>query len=177
MAMVKRLSHPLARGIVTYSVLWPTANLVQQSLEGRRFGSFDYGQCIRYGLYGALYVAPTIYGWVKISTIMWPNMNLKTALFKAIVEQATYGPFAGVSFLFIMSLAEGATTGQAMQEVKVKFPQTYMIGLTVWPIIQTINFAFVPERNRVPFVAACSFVWTVFLASIKSKEISFTRKA
>uniref|UniRef100_A0A182W7Z3 Mpv17-like protein n=1 Tax=Anopheles minimus TaxID=112268 RepID=A0A182W7Z3_9DIPT len=175
MAMIKLLSHPLARGIATYSVLWPTANLVQQSLEGRRYGSFDYGQCVRYGMYGALYVAPTIYGWVKISTIMWPNMNLKTAVFKAIVEQATYGPFAGVSFLYIMSLAEGATPGEAMQELKLKFPQTYKIGLTFWPFIQTINFAFIPERNRVTFVAACSFVWTVFLASVKRKQLNQTK--
>ncbi|XP_035920069.1 mpv17-like protein [Anopheles stephensi] len=171
MALIKRLSNPLARGIATYSILWPTANLVQQSLEGRRYDTFDYGQCVRYGIYGALYVAPSVYGWVKISTIMWPTMNLRTALFKAIVEQGTYGPFAGVSFLYIMSLAEGMTPGEAVQEVKLKFPQTYTVGLTFWPFIQTINFAFIPERNRVPFIAACSFLWTVFLASIKRKDL------
>uniref|UniRef100_A0A182JR26 Mpv17-like protein n=1 Tax=Anopheles christyi TaxID=43041 RepID=A0A182JR26_9DIPT len=172
MVFSKVLRHPIARGMATYSILWPTANLVQQSLEGKRYDSFDFVQCIGYGLYGALYVAPTIYGWVKISTIMWPKMNIRTALLKAVVEQATYGPFAGISFLYIMSLAEGKTAGEAVNEVKTKFPRTYTVGLAYWPFIQTINFAFIPERNRVPFVAVCSFVWTVFLASIKRNDIT-----
>ncbi|XP_053670087.1 mpv17-like protein [Anopheles nili] len=168
--MSKLLRYPLLRGMMTYTVLWPTANLVQQRLEGKHFDSFDYKQCVHYGLYGAFYVAPTLYGWVRISSIMWPSMNLKTALFKAAIEQATYGPFAGVSFLYIMSLIEGKTSQEAALEVKNKFPQTYAVGLAVWPIVQTINFAFIHERNRVPFVAACSFLWTVFLASVKRKD-------
>uniref|UniRef100_A0A182N8D7 Uncharacterized protein n=1 Tax=Anopheles dirus TaxID=7168 RepID=A0A182N8D7_9DIPT len=95
MSVLLGLRHPLTRGMITYSIFWPTANLVQQSLEGKRFDSYDFAQCARYGLYGALYVAPTIYGWVRISTIMWPKMNLRTALSKVAAEQVTYGPFAG----------------------------------------------------------------------------------
>ncbi|KFB48821.1 hypothetical protein ZHAS_00016909 [Anopheles sinensis] len=168
----KYVRHPLVRGMVTYAFLWPTANLVQQTLEGKSFGTFDYRQCARYALYGSMYVAPTMYGWVRITTIMWPQMNLRTALLKATIEQATYGPFAGASFLYFMTLLEGRSASEAAREVWLKFPQTYTVGLTVWPLVQTINFAFVPERNRVPFVAACSFLWTVFLASVKRKEPS-----
>ncbi|ETN68106.1 hypothetical protein AND_000056 [Anopheles darlingi] len=166
----KMLRHPLVRGMVTYTFLWPTANLVQQSLEGKRFGSFDYAQCARYGIYGALYVAPTLYGWVRLSSMMWPRMDWRTAIGKALVEQATYGPFAGVSFLFVMTLLEGRSASEAAREVQLKFPHTYAVGLTVWPFVQTINFALVPERHRVPFVAACSFLWTVFLASVKQQD-------
>ncbi|EAA02094.4 AGAP012622-PA [Anopheles gambiae str. PEST] len=172
MLFFKVLKHPLARGMVTYSVLWPTANLVQQSLDGRSYDALDFVQSLRYGLYGTFYVAPTIYGWVKITSIMWPKINLRTAMIKAIIEQATYGPFAGISFLYIMSLTEGKTAVEAVKEVKLKFPTTYTVGLAFWPFIQTINFACIPERNRVLFVATCSFVWTVFLASIKNNCIS-----
>uniref|UniRef100_A0AAG5DPN1 Mpv17-like protein n=1 Tax=Anopheles atroparvus TaxID=41427 RepID=A0AAG5DPN1_ANOAO len=173
----KFIRIPLVRGMVTYAFLWPSANLVQQAVEGNNFepsfystASFDYRQCVRYALYGSLYVAPTLFGWVRITTIMWPRMDLRTALLKATIEQATYGPFAGVSFLYIMTLLEGRTAGDAVHEVCLKFPRTYSTGLTVWPLVQTINFAFIPERNRVPFVAACSFLWTVFLASVKRKD-------
>ncbi|ERL92533.1 hypothetical protein D910_09846, partial [Dendroctonus ponderosae] len=33
-----------------------------------------------------------------------------------------------------------------------------------WPVLQTINFQYIPEHNRVPFVSACSLVWCCFLA-------------
>lgn len=36
-----------------------------------------------------------------------------------------------------------------------------------WPVIQVINFSFIKEQNRVPFVAMASFVWTIFLAYMK----------
>lgn len=44
------------------------------------------------------------------------------------------------------------------------------IGVCVWPVLQTINFAFVPESNRVVFVSLCSLLWTSFLAYMKQLE-------
>jgi Mpv17 / PMP22 family len=36
--------------------------------------------------------------------------------------------------------------------------------------MQTINFGFLPEKNRVPFVGACSLLWTIFLSYMKSQD-------
>lgn len=36
--------------------------------------------------------------------------------------------------------------------------------------MQVINFSFIKERNRVPFVAAASFLWTIFLAYMKQMD-------
>ena len=44
------------------------------------------------------------------------------------------------------------------------------IGIMVWPILQTINFAMVPERNRLIYVSICSLMWTIFLAYAKRQE-------
>ena len=101
---------------------------------------------------------------------MWPHMTLRAGITKASVEQLTYGPFAGCSFFFLMSLMEMKTFGEAVNEVRNKFFFTYKIGLCYWPIIQTINFSLIPERNRVPFVSVASLMWTTFLAYMKHLE-------
>uniref|UniRef100_A0A6V7J3G7 Mpv17-like protein n=1 Tax=Bracon brevicornis TaxID=1563983 RepID=A0A6V7J3G7_9HYME len=44
------------------------------------------------------------------------------------------------------------------------------MGVCVWPILQTINFTLIPERNRVVYVSICSLVWTSFLAYMKSLD-------
>lgn len=44
------------------------------------------------------------------------------------------------------------------------------VAVCVWPIVATINFSFIPERNRVPFVSMCSLIWTCFLAYMKELE-------
>ncbi|XP_055618532.1 mpv17-like protein [Toxorhynchites rutilus septentrionalis] len=162
-------NHPILKGMVTYSIIWPTGSLIQQTMEGKNWRTYNYQQCLNFAIFGTFYVAPTLYGWVKISSQMWPVMNLKMGLTKAIVEQFSYGPFAGVSFFFGMSLLERKTFDQAVQEVRTKFPDTYKVGICVWPVIQTINFALIPEHNRVPFVSICSLLWTTFLAYMKQR--------
>lgn len=91
-------------------------------------------------------------------------MTLKNGIAKAVVEQFSYGPAAGISFFTIMTLLEGRSFAEAKMEVKEKFPQTIEVAICFWPIVQCINFTFIKERNRVPFVAMASFFWTVFLA-------------
>ncbi|XP_054728905.1 mpv17-like protein [Anastrepha obliqua] len=164
-------AHPLARGCISYAVIWPTSSLIQQTIEGRNFQTYDWICCLRYSLFGALYVAPTLYGWVRLSSVMWPQMNLRVGLVKAAVEQISYGPFAATSFFFIMSLLEGRTRSEAVQEVKDKFPKAFETGICIWPIIQTINFSMVPEQHRVVFVSICSLAWTTFLAYIQEKNM------
>lgn len=44
------------------------------------------------------------------------------------------------------------------------------MGICVWPILQTINFVLIPERNRVVYVSVCSLAWTSFLAYMKSLD-------
>lgn len=46
----------------------------------------------------------------------------------------------------------------------------FQVGVCVWPILSTINFLFVPERNRVPFISVCSLMWTTFLAYMKQLD-------
>lgn len=130
---------------------------------------------MRFSIYGSLVVAPTLYGWIKLTTAMWPKTNLKSGISKALTEQLSYGPFASVLFFYSMSLMERKTPKEALNEVVEKFPQTWKMGVCFWPMYQTINFTFIPERNRVAFVSLGSLFWTVFLAYMKQLESSNER--
>lgn len=33
--------YPMARGVLAYSITWPTGNLIQQSIAGKRLGKYD----------------------------------------------------------------------------------------------------------------------------------------
>jgi hypothetical protein len=88
--------YPLLRGVVTYAVIWPVSNLCQQAIAGKE--KFDFVQALRYSLFGAFYVAPSLHGWLKLSGSMWPQMNLKTALTKVTLH-LFYGSF---SFFFTL---------------------------------------------------------------------------
>ncbi|XP_017006636.2 uncharacterized protein [Drosophila takahashii] len=162
--------YPIMRGMISYSLIWPTGSLIQQTVEGRRWGTYDWWRVLRFSMYGGLFVAPTLYGWVKISSAMWPQTSLRTGVIKAAVETVSYTPGAMTCFYFIMSLLEGRMVEEAVAEVGKKFLPTYKVALSVWPLVATINFTLIPERNRVPFISACSLCWTCFLAYMKHLE-------
>nr|CAD7604780.1 unnamed protein product [Timema genevievae] len=151
--------YPITRGMAAYAVIWPVSSLCQQAIVGK--DKLDWAQASRYGFYGCFVVAPMIHGWIGLANAMWPSTSLKIAVVKSLVEQVSYAPCAVASFLFGMSLLEGRSTADAAAEVQTKFLPTFKVGACVWPVIQTVNFAFVSPKNRVVFVSVCSFLWTV----------------
>lgn len=81
--------YPIVRGMATYSVLWPTSNLVQQSLDKTRDG-YDLTESLRYLVLGAFATAPTVYVWVKIASRIVKGNTLKHAVMKVSWLTANY---------------------------------------------------------------------------------------
>ncbi|XP_046402102.1 mpv17-like protein isoform X1 [Ischnura elegans] len=171
--------YPLVRGMLAYAAIWPIGSCVQQCItDGKRsWEELDFARAARFSLFGSCYVAPTLYGWVKLSSAMWPASTLSVAITKALVEQVSYGPAAMIAFFFGMSLLECKGVKAAATEVSDKFWPTYKVGVCVWPVLQTINFSVISERNRVPFVSICSLIWTTFLSFMKQANPEVARKA
>lgn len=160
--------YPIVRGMASYAVIWPSGCLIQQKIIGK--DELNYIQALRFSLYGGLFVAPTLYGWLKIAHYFWPKTTFRSAITKALVEQVSYGPAAMCCFFFGMNLLEFKPVSEGIEEVKRKFWPTWRMGICVWPILQTINFVLIPERNRVVYVSVCSLAWTSFLAYMKSLD-------
>lgn len=119
---------------------------------------------------------------------------------QGLLEQITYTPAAMTSFYFFMSLMEGKSVDDSIAEVQSKFLPTYKVrsilvytlseksqichsfaifphkfslikaAMCVWPMVSTVNFALVPEKNRVVFISMCSLIWTCFLAYVKQLD-------
>lgn len=172
--------HPVVRGMISYGTLWPTSCLIQQTMLGKTIDNYDWMQALRFSLYGGLFTAPTLYAWIRLSTKLWPVTSFRTSVMKALVEQLTYGPAALICFFFGMSLLEGKSIEDAKKVVESKFLPTWKVCACFWPVLQTINFRYIPEHNRVPFVSACSLVWCCFLAYMnqlslqKASELKLT---
>jgi len=72
--------HPVSRGMIIYAVLWPQANIAQQLLQRRE--RIDWAESFRFSLFGAGYIAPTIYAWVKFAGFLVPGNSLRIAITK-----------------------------------------------------------------------------------------------
>lgn len=119
--------YPVTRGMLSYSIIWPSGCFLQQ-LWFNEDDHINWKRCFRFLIYGGFFVAPTLYAWVRISSVMFPDAGLKSALAKVVIEQLSYTPFAMTCFYFGMSLMEGNTLRDSFGEVASKFVPTYKVS-------------------------------------------------
>ncbi|KAJ2763202.1 hypothetical protein IWQ56_004883 [Coemansia nantahalensis] len=81
-----------------------------------------------------------------------------------------YEPIMYATFFSSMALMEGGSLDDAARRVAHLLPPTYLTGLTISPIVQTINFAFVPLIYRVPFGSCFDLFWDTYLSWVNSEK-------
>lgn len=72
--------YPLSRGMLSYALIWPVSSLCQQTIAGKK--EYDFKQALRFSLFGAFFVAPTLHTWIRVATNMFPGTTLKSAVTK-----------------------------------------------------------------------------------------------
>ncbi|BGP17451.1 hypothetical protein JCM10213_003266 [Rhodosporidiobolus nylandii] len=85
-------------------------------------------------------------------------------------DQLGMAPVSLVIFLLSMSLLEGLDGEQMKQKLRDNYWPILSVNWQVWPILQLINFRFVPLQYRVPFGSICGIVWTCFLSMQTNKN-------
>lgn len=115
--------------MLSYALIWPAGNFVQQTISG---DPYDFKKCLRFGMFGCFIVAPSLFGWIRLSSAMWPATSLRTALAKAACEQVGYTPFAMTTFFFAMTLLETFDPKEAIAEVKSKVLPTFKVAICIW---------------------------------------------
>ena len=79
--------------------------------------------------------------------------------------------FGGVSESGVGAVLAGIpeTHNNAWQHLKTHFAEVYMTDCLIWPLIQTINFSYVPAHLQTPVVSLVSVFWAAYL-SFKNQQ-------
>lgn len=100
------------------------------------------------------------------------NVSLKALGKRVAADQLLMAPIGLVLFLGSMGIMEG----RDRQHIQGKFQDLYkpllIANWQVWPLVQLINFRFMPLAYRVPFQSTCGIFWTLYLSIANSKENS-----
>jgi len=166
--------YPLVPSMMTYSVLYPGANLLQQYAfrENTKVTGVDWREVSRYMIYGGLFHAPLVYNWLRLAARLFPKQTVSHLLAKVVMDQTCFAP-VGLSMFYVgLSALEGKDREGIYKEWREKFPNTWAIGAFIWPALQAVNFTFIPGRLRAIYVAIFSFFWTTGLAALKHSDNS-----
>ncbi|KAL0579812.1 hypothetical protein V5O48_002223 [Marasmius crinis-equi] len=98
------------------------------------------------------------------------SVSLK-ALFKRVAsDQLFMAPIGLTLFLGTMGVMEGRNTRQIRQKYSDLFAPALITNWQVWPMVQLVNFRYMPLPYRVPFQTTCGVFWTLYLSILNSRE-------
>ncbi|MBW0532836.1 hypothetical protein O181_072551 [Austropuccinia psidii MF-1] len=83
---------------------------------------------------------------------------------RVLLDQLIMAPLYALVFITMTGWFEGLS----IPEIQERLNRLYWYILTanwkIWPLIQIINFNFMPLKYRVPWQGCCGILWTVFLS-------------
>ena len=136
----------------------------------REPGPLDWHEVGRLLIYGGFCHAPLVFNWLRLAARLFPKDTLGHLAAKVFLDQTCFALVRLSCFYVGLSTLEGSSKEGIYKEWKEKFPNTWAIRVFAWPILQTINFRFVPAQFRPIYVGVFSFFWTTGLAGLKYND-------
>ncbi|CAO3623393.1 unnamed protein product [Cunninghamella blakesleeana] len=132
---------------------------------------WDYLRTLRFASYN-FSVAPIAGTWYMFLDCRFPmptsssssSLINKIAFKRMLCDQLLFAPAGLLLFFSVMAIAET----QSIQGIKEKLNDAFLTSLrsnyTIWPLVQWINFKYIPLPYRLPFVNSLGILWNGYLS-------------
>eukprot|EP00934_Nitzschia_sp_Nitz4_P003695 Nitzschia sp. Nitz4//scaffold184_size43902//40243//40818//NITZ4_007291-RA/size43902-processed-gene-0.39-mRNA-1//1//CDS//3329539678//3685//frame0 len=129
----------------------------------------DLNRTLRWSLAGLVLHGPyTSVAFSMLDRWFGAATSLKVVATKAISAQVLVLPSYLIALFALIGTLEDHPN--VMEKIQTKFPTAYINGCVYWPIVNSLNFAFVPLPLRVPYMATSGGLWNSYLSWSNSKE-------
>ncbi|KAH7283852.1 hypothetical protein KP509_34G026800 [Ceratopteris richardii] len=177
---------PIRTQMITSSILWAVGDCAAQRLDSTFEDKQDNHASSRKGLdyrrvaltssFGLLFVGPVGHLWyeglehvVKHRLKFQPN-SAKFITAKVLADGLIFGPIHLFSFFSYMSLASGSTIEKLKEELRRDFLPAFLTEGLMWPVVQVVNFRFIPVQHQLLFVNAFCILDSAFLSWFKHQN-------
>ncbi|MCJ1400169.1 hypothetical protein MMC11_003373 [Xylographa trunciseda] len=133
---------------------------------------FDFERLTRFMAYGFI-MTPLQHHWFTFLSKSFPfteTTGFSAVLKRVACDQLMFSPVGLACFFTFMTVAEGG----GRRAISRKFQDVYLPALKanwiLWPVVQTLNFRFVPLPYQIPFVSTIGIAWTAYLSLTNSAE-------
>ena len=83
---------------------------------------------------------------------------------KLLFSQTVYTVFSLGLFYLVLPLLKGQTLGDSFKEIETKLWPTLITGWKLWPLVQLINFVFIPVKLQVLWVNMFGLIFNIYLS-------------
>mmetsp|Transcript_9917 Transcript_9917/g.13570 ORF Transcript_9917/g.13570 Transcript_9917/m.13570 type:complete len:149 (+) Transcript_9917:497-943(+) len=95
--------------------------------------------------------------------------NKVGVVLKVFADQLVYAPLSILAFFSFAAVLENEKSSDAIDalvvKVKFNFLHTLIADCTMWPLVNAINFRFIPLNYRPSFVGLAQLIWQTYLST------------
>lgn len=180
--------HPIKTQVISSGILWGLGDIAAQSISHstakHRLHISDPEQKFKINwkrvaitsTFGFGFVGPVGHLWyenldrfIRLKLQMQPN-SLRFVGTKVAVDGLLFGPFDLLVFFTYMGFSTGKSATQVKEDLKRDFIPALILEGGAWPLMQAVNFRFVPVSHQLLYVNAFCLFDSAFLSWLEQQE-------
>ena len=85
---------------------------------------------------------------------------------RVFLDQATFSPAYNLFYFYVIGLMEGRSLQYIHDKISREFLLVMMMNYKVWPLVNVLNFKYVPANLRVLFGNIVGIFWTAYVIKL-----------
>lgn len=181
--------HPVKTQVISSGFIWGFGDIAAQTVTNstvKRYHNqtpdddkefkINWRRVATTSLFGFGFVGPVGHFWyegldrfIRLRLQLRPN-SFRFVTTKVVVDGMLFGPLDLLVFFTYMGFSTGKNAAQVKEGVKRDFLPALVLEGGVWPIVQVVNFRYVPVRYQLLYVNFFCLLDSCFLSWIEQQE-------
>lgn len=170
--------NPVQTKSLTAGSLSVVSDVLAQTLTGTSLRDLSMSSLRDQFLIGLLIRGPVVHFWYEIMSKIIRSLGVSPSaesttpvvLAKVALDQAVFSPPFNLSYFYIIGLMQGMSTETIRANVARDFIPLMLANYKVWPIVNLVNFKFVPAKLQVLFGNLVSIAWMCYVIKLTAAK-------
>ncbi|KAI3977334.1 hypothetical protein MKX01_000247 [Papaver californicum] len=169
--------HPVKTQIISSGILWGLGDTAAQTITlFRSINQIKHKRASITSGFGFGFVGPSGYFWYEgldrliRSRLRFRPTSIRFVASKVALDGLIFGPFYGVTFFTYIGYSIGKSVAQVQEDVKRDLIPALAAGLAFGPILQFVNFRFVPVIYQLLYVNMFCLLDSAFMSWIEQQQ-------
>lgn len=180
--------HPVKTQVMSSGLIWGFGDIAAQMIthstaknhrtidEEDKELKINWKRVATTSLFGFGFVGPVGHFWyegldryIRSRLVLQPK-SLRFVATKVGIDGFLFGPLDLLVFFTYMGFSTGKSVAQIKEDVKRDFIPAFVLEGGVWPIVQAVNFRFVPVRYQLLYVNFFCLLDSSFLSWFEQQQ-------
>ncbi|KNA24138.1 hypothetical protein SOVF_018690 [Spinacia oleracea] len=166
--------HPLRTKAITSGVLAGCSDFAAQKISGVK--RLQFRRLFLITIYGFFYIGPFGHFFHKVMDKIFRGKKGNTIVGKKVLlEQLTASPLKTIIFMMYYGLViEGRSWPLVKSKIKKDYLPILLISWKFWPVVNWVNYRYMPLQLRVLFHSLVASCWAIFL-NLKARSTAIKK--